>query len=216
MPARSIYCTSLMALTSLGLCLPASAQAPPAPRFSISFSEARSQQPIDGRLLLLLSSDPSAEPRFQIDDSVRTQMVFGMDVDDMRPGQAVMFDASANGYPVRRLREVKPGEYYVQVVLHRYETFHRADGYKVKLPMDRGEGQHWNLAPGNLYSTPRKVAVGASSNVIAIDLDKEIPSDSASSRHALHPAPQDSEQTPQRLLGTPNVPQRERAGAGRF
>ncbi len=174
MPARSIYCTSLMALTSLGLCLPASAQAPPAPRFSISFSEARSQQPIDGRLLLLLSSDPSAEPRFQIDDSVRTQMVFGMDVDDMRPGQAVMFDASANGYPVRRLREVKPGEYYVQVVLHRYETFHRADGYKVKLPMDRGEGQHWNLAPGNLYSTPRKVAVGASSNVIAIDLDKEI------------------------------------------
>ena len=26
----------------------------------------------------------------------------------------------------------------------------------VKLPMDRGEGQHWNLAPGNLLSTPRE------------------------------------------------------------
>ena len=45
-------------------------------------------------------------------------MVFGMDVDEMRPGQAVMVGESP-GYPVRRLREVKPGEYYVQVVLHR-------------------------------------------------------------------------------------------------
>jgi hypothetical protein len=177
MPVRPRHhcCLALLVLLFLVLGLPGLTKAQPAPRFSISFSPARSQQPIDGRLLLLLSSDPSAEPRLQIDDSVRTQMVFGMDVDDMRPGQAVMFDPSANGYPVRRLRDVKAGEYYVQVVLHRYETFHRSDGYKVKLPTDRGEGQHWNLAPGNLYSTPHKVTVGASSNVIAIDLDKIIP-----------------------------------------
>jgi hypothetical protein len=41
--------------------------------------------------------------------------------------------------------------------------------------MDRGEGQHWNLAPGNLYSTPRKISLGASSGIIPIDLDQEIP-----------------------------------------
>ena len=41
--------------------------------------------------------------------------------------------------------------------------------------MDRGEGQHWNLAPGNLYSTPRKITVGKSSGPIAIVLDQEIP-----------------------------------------
>jgi len=41
--------------------------------------------------------------------------------------------------------------------------------------MDRGEGQHWNLAPGNLYSTPRKVSLGAAVDLVAIELDKEIP-----------------------------------------
>src|SRR5262249_8787639 len=78
------------------------------------------------------------------------------------------------GFPVRYLHDVKPGEYYVQAVLHRYETFHRADGHSVKLPMDRGEGQHWNIAPGNLYSTPKKITVGASSNIV-IQLDKVVP-----------------------------------------
>jgi hypothetical protein len=62
----------------------------------------------------------------------------------------------------------------VQVGLHRYETFHRADGHTVKLPMDRGEGQHWNLAPGNLYSTPQKVTLGGGTTV-TVSLDKEIP-----------------------------------------
>ena len=48
----------------------------------------------------------------------------------------------------------------MQAVLHRYETFHRADGHTVKLPMDRGEGQHWNLAPGNFYSRPQNITIG--------------------------------------------------------
>jgi hypothetical protein len=86
-----------------------------------------------------------------------------------------MVGESAFGYPVRSLSDVPAGQYYVQVVLHRYETFHRTDGYTVKLPMDRGEGQRWNLAPGNLYSTPRRVSLGTSSGIISIDLDQEIP-----------------------------------------
>ena len=142
--------------------------------FSVSFTQAQSEQPIDGRLLLLLSTDPSGEPRMQINDSPQTQMIFGMDVDAMRPSQPVAIDDSAFGYPVRYLHDVPPGEYTVQVVLHRYETFHRADGHTVKLPMDRGEGQHWNLAPGNLYSQPKKVTLGVGAPV-AIVLDQQIP-----------------------------------------
>src|SRR5678809_1187573 len=116
------------------------------PSFSVSFPRTRSEKALDGRIFILLSNDPSAEPRMQIDDSVRTQLMFGMDVDGMKPGQTVVVDNSANGYPVRSLRDVPPGEYHVQAVLHRYETFHRSDGHTVKLPMDRGEGQHWNLS----------------------------------------------------------------------
>ncbi len=147
-----------------------------APRFSISFPNELSPAPLDGRLLLLVSTDPSAEPRTQINDTPNTQMVFGIDVDGMQPGQPAIVDENAFGYPVRSLASLKPGEYYVQALLHIYETFHRADGHTVKLPMDRGEGQQWNLAPGNLYSKPVKLEIGESTaEPIAIVLDQEIP-----------------------------------------
>jgi hypothetical protein len=146
-----------------------------APRFSVSFPKERSTQPLDGRLLLLLSTDPSAEPRMQINLSDKTQIVFGVDVEQLAPGQPFTVNDSAYGYPIRYLHDLKPGEYYVQALLHRYETFHRADGHTVKLPMDRGEGQHWNLAPDNLYSKPQKITLGPSTPAIAIVLDQEIP-----------------------------------------
>ena len=63
------------------------------------------------------------------------------------------------GFPVQRLAEIPAGTYTVQALFHRYETFKRGDGHTVKMPMDRGEGQQWNLAPGNLYSTPRPITI---------------------------------------------------------
>src|SRR5712692_8272921 len=146
-----------------------------APQFSVTFPKARSAQPLDGRVFLLLSTDPSAEPRMQINLSVNTQMVFGIDVDGLAPDQPLIISENAFGYPVRSLRDVEPGEYFVQAVLHRYETFHRADGATIKLPMDRGEGQHWNLAPGNLYSRPQKITLGGDAAQFSIVLDQEIP-----------------------------------------
>src|SRR5690349_20754039 len=77
----------------------------------------------------------------------------------MRAGKPVTLDRSAPGYPMESLGAVPAGEYVVQALLHRYETFHRADGHVLKLPMDRGEVQHWNIAPGNLYSTPQRVRI---------------------------------------------------------
>ena len=112
----------------------------------------------DGRLLLMLSTDPSAEPRFQISDGPNTQLIFGMDVEDWTPGEQMHFGPSAFGYPIESLQDVPAGEYYVQVLLHVYETFDRSDGHTVKLPMDNGEGQQWNRSPGNLLSEPVKVS----------------------------------------------------------
>jgi hypothetical protein len=170
---RTVVITILAAVTMLGATCPAGAAN--ATVFSVSFPKARSDKPLDGRILLILSTDAFAEPRMQINDTPKTQIIFGIDVDNMLPGQARIVDASAAGYPIKSLRDVPPGEYYVQAVLHRYETFHRADGHTVKLPMDRGEGQHWNIAPGNLYSAPRRVTVGASPGTIQVELDQEIP-----------------------------------------
>jgi hypothetical protein len=145
-------------------------------RFDVSFPPERSARPVDGRVLLLLSTDPAAEPRMQISDTPNTQMVFGLDAEDMKPGIPVGVDAAAFGYPVRSLSDLPKGEYFVQAVLNRYETFHRADGHTVKLPPDRGEGQHWNTKPGNFYSKPVKVAIDPAANErIPVLLDQEIP-----------------------------------------
>jgi hypothetical protein len=148
---------------------------PNAPQISVSFTKECSATPLDGRLLLLLSNDGSAEPRLQIALAPRTQMIFGVDVENMQPGQSITIDDSASGYPVRYLHDVPAGEYFVQVVLNRYETLHRADGYTVKLHMDQGEGQHWNVSPGNLYSKPQKITLGASDGAISVVMDQEIP-----------------------------------------
>ena len=49
--------------------------------FQVSFPKERSAKPLDGRLLLLLSTDPSEEPRMQIDDTPLSQIIFGVTVD---------------------------------------------------------------------------------------------------------------------------------------
>lgn len=144
------------------------------PRIRIELPKDRAIAPLDGRLLLMFSTDGTAEPRAQIRDGAASQQVFGMDADGWAPGSWLGFDTGALGYPTERFADVPPGDYWVQALLHRYETFRRSDGRTVKLPMDRGEGQQWRSAPGNLFSTPRRVHVGDGADV-AITLDKENP-----------------------------------------
>ncbi|MCZ6835682.1 MAG: hypothetical protein O7G85_07905, partial [Planctomycetota bacterium] len=152
-------------------------------QFAIHYSPALGDGPFDGRLLLLIDASEEAsaldsprEPRFNFSDNVNTAQGFGIDVNDWRPGQPLIIDGSVFGYPHPSLADLPKGEYVVQAILHKYETFHRSDGHTVKLPMDRGEGQHWNRAPGNIYSTPMTVRVDpGSKNTIAIEIDNEIP-----------------------------------------
>ena len=145
-------------------------------RFAISFSEQGSKEPLDGRMLLLISADNSKEPRFQINVDLNTQQVFGVNVDGLKPGDVALIDGQVLGYPRKSIADLPSGDYWIQALLHRYETFKRADGHTLKLPMDRGEGQQWNAAPGNLYSTPRKVQIDPQKDeTITIALDKIIP-----------------------------------------
>jgi hypothetical protein len=144
---------------------------------TVSFPAARSAKPLDGRVLLLVSNDPAAltdpdrEPRNQINDSPKSQMIFGVTVDGWKPGEPLTIGDNAVGYPRASLKDIPAGDYTIQAVLNVYETFHRADGKTIKLAPDRGEGQHWNLAPGNLLSKPKLVHIGPGAKAIAISLD---------------------------------------------
>ena len=142
----------------------------------VPFSNSLPDTELNGRLLLMISTDESAEPRDQIKDSVDTQQIFGIDIEGFKPGETAVFDSTALGYPKPSLADVPAGEYYVQVLFHRYQQFNRSDGHVVKLPMDRGEGQRWNRAPGNLYSSPKKIFLDPGKNkTISIEMDKVIP-----------------------------------------
>lgn len=145
-------------------------------KFCISFQNEQSKIPLDGRILLMISDDGSDEPRFHITSNLNTQLIFGIDVDGLEPEERIIIDESVLGYPLKSISEIPPRKYWVQALLHVYETFHRADGHVVKLPMDRGEGQKWRIAPGNLVSTPKEIYIDPQKNeLIEIILDRKIP-----------------------------------------
>src|SRR5688572_15137480 len=143
---------AVVALVAVFVATESNAQNSNPAKFEISFPASLDKGPIDGRLLLLISTSTEGEPRTQINEDLNTQQVFGVDVEGWKPGEKKTMISSAFGYPRRSLADIPPGEYTVQALLHRYETFKRADGHTVKLSMDRGEGQQSNSAPGNLYS----------------------------------------------------------------
>ena len=146
-------------------------------RFGVSFSGDQCGEPLDGRVLLMISDDGGKEPRFQITKKLDSQLVFGVDVGGLEPGEEVVIDGDVFGYPLEGISEIPRGEYWVQALLHVYETFHRGDGHVVKLPMDRGEGQMWQTAPGNLLSEPVKMRIDPGSDeTLHVVMDRKIPS----------------------------------------
>jgi hypothetical protein len=142
----------------------------------ISSSRDASAAPVDGRLFLLISKDNKNEPRFEVGESeIKSQQIFGIDVERLGPDQTLLMDGSVLGYPMRSLDEIPPGDYYAQALLHRYTMFHRADGHIVKLPKDEGEGQNWRLKPGNLYSDVQRIHIDPSGGSIKIEMTHVIP-----------------------------------------
>ena len=93
---------------------------------------------VEGRVLLLLSQNNEKEPRFQISDNSTTGFVFGVDAMGNQALDGVTIDNDIFGYPVSSLNDIPAGEYWVQGLIHKYETFDLKTGHQVKLPMDRG------------------------------------------------------------------------------
>src|SRR5688572_27288243 len=128
------------------------------PTFSISFTKEMSDQAQDGRLLLMLAGNDKSEPRNQVSDGLNGQLIFGIDVEGMKPGDEIIVDENAFGFPIRSIADIAKGEYFVQALINRYEIFKLKTGHTVKLPPDQGEGQQWNSKPENFYSKPVKIS----------------------------------------------------------
>lgn len=139
-----------------------------------------------GRLLVVLASKAEPEPRFQVDGTVGSAQIFGVDVDGVGEDGIVRM-VGADGWPLARPQDLPVGQYFAQAVFHRYEVLHPSHGGTLLLPWDRGEGQKWNEAPGNLLSTPVAVSIEPGGSV-ALTLDLVIapiapPADTKYVRH---------------------------------
>ncbi len=128
--------------------------------FSVTISDSLHSGPLDGRLLLILSdTGTDSEPKNLIRDDYLSAQVFGMDVNGWEEGEVKIFAGDENGAPLSTFNKIPEGEYNVQILLHKYETFKLTSGHTIKLPMDRGEGQNWRIAPGNLFSKPVRIFI---------------------------------------------------------
>ena len=144
--------------------------------FIVTAEEELHQNTLDGRILLFLADNNEGEPRYQVNSGPNTQLVLGTDVESWEPGNEVIIPNDVYGFPIENMADIPAGDYYVQALLHKYETVTPAHGHTIKLPMDRGEGQQWRIAPGNLYSTPFLIHYDPSKNEdIRITLDQVNP-----------------------------------------
>ena len=144
------------------------------PIIEVTYNNKLSNESFDGRLLVMISKDGSKEPRYQINDTKDTGILVGKNVENWKSGNVEGFNSKTLAYPIENLGELDNGEYYIQALLHKYETFNLSNGKTVKLPMDQGEGQHWNTSPKNIYSKPIKVNFKKNTTV-KIEITEEIP-----------------------------------------
>ncbi|MCS5659998.1 MAG: alpha/beta hydrolase-fold protein [Dehalococcoidia bacterium] len=145
-------------------------------KFVVNYPTEQDGNILEGRVLLMLAKNDESEPRFQITYQNHTGLIYGVDALGKKPKGGVVIDGTVFGYPIESLDNIPAGEYWVQGLLHTYETFNLKTGHTVKLPMDNGEGQKWNRSPGNLYSTPKKIFLDPDKKkYVKITLDQVIP-----------------------------------------
>jgi len=156
------------------------AQTPDSPVFKVTIADSLNSEDLTGRLFVALSPDSTPEPRIAAYYSARTRVArvpfFSNDIENHGRGDIALIDENAVGYPLESIRDIPPGEYYVQGLLNTYTEFERADGHTIWANMDQWEGQRWAFTPGNLTSTAQKVYIDPNSyQEIELKLENVIP-----------------------------------------
>lgn len=120
---------ALLAATTLAT--PARAQ-----RVEISLAPSLAAQPVTGRVFFFLTRTNTLEPRLQAGSYNGSVPFFGLDVSALKAGQPAVIDAGVLGFPLKSLRDIPAGDYYVQGLLNVYTQFKSA-------PMGTRSGRTW-------------------------------------------------------------------------
>ncbi len=145
-------------------------------KFGISFPSSLRAEAVTGRIFVIVSKSNAREPRLQVGSWGGQTPFFGVDVDQLKPGETTVIDRGVLGYPANSLKDIPADDYFVQALANLYTKFSRSDGKVIWVHMDQWEGQQFNRSPGNLYSEVQRVhldpAVGYD---IKLELTKVIP-----------------------------------------
>ncbi len=157
--------------------------------FELVLPDDAPEESYDGRLILIIAANGEKEPRDQVNADFDAAQIFGINVDGWSRGETARIDDQVLGFPALSLDAVPAGDYWVQAVLRKYDTFNLANGKTVKLPAARGAGQNWRKEPGNLFSEPMKLSFDPqASTVTRVELSEvnpaiEEPEDTTYIRH---------------------------------
>jgi putative esterase len=141
------------------------------PQFEVSIAPALAQQPVTGRLVVIVSTRETPEPRLAV--SPQGPAICAIDLERLPPGAPVVVDTNALGYP-QPLDKLPPGEYFVQAVVNVYEQVRRADGHTIWVHMNDGSQETFTVAAGNLYSAVQRVTIGSGS-IVRLAVTHRIP-----------------------------------------
>jgi len=142
--------------------------------FEITFPKTVHNEPITGRVYAIISRLDDRELRFQT--GFTGVPIWGKNIIKLKPGEGAFIDDAVFGYPLESIRDIPPGEYYVQGFINIYTEFKRSDGHTLWLHNDQWEGQRWNQSPGNLYSDVRKIHIDPSKEqIVKLECNNVIP-----------------------------------------
>ncbi len=144
-------------------------------KFTVQFTPQAHADALTGRIYVMLARDDRREPRHQVRRASGIPF-WGQNITALEPGAKAVVDDTAFGFPLRSIREIPAGDYFVQGFINVYTEFKRADGHTVWLHQDRWEGQNWLRSPGNMYSEVKKIRIDPSRRqTIDLVCDRVIP-----------------------------------------
>jgi hypothetical protein len=152
------YC--LLFLSGLAAQLPET-PAQTALRFEIKLANGLAQEPVNGRLLVVVGRDVKSEPRIRVSHyNDNLAAVLGADARGWTADKVCILDQAATIAPVTHLARLPAGTYAVQAVLMRNPDLCLAH------------------APGNLYSTLQTITLDpAKGGTVRLEINKAIPAE---------------------------------------
>ncbi len=144
-------------------------------KFEIRVPASVRNEPLTGRVYVIISADSTREPRTQV-GRVGAPL-FGRRrraISRRVPRRSI--DGNDLGTPVFDMADIPAGDYWIQPFVNVYSEFKRADGHVLWMHDDQWEGQNWPRSPGNIYGAPQKVHLDPKlASVVKLVADKIIP-----------------------------------------